>query len=335
MSNTSKIVAIFSDTHIGNFKKFNLEDGHRLSESIRGFEQIIDECYLLDVKTFLFAGDLTDTPKVLEINVAISLVEMAVRLKEKYPDILILAIDGNHDHHSKNMLHKRTAHSLSIMEAIMPNNFKVISDNFYSFFMDIHIHGIPYYENDFEQALNNTIERVKEIGEGKHYLLMHQTPKLLGLDFIPHDIDPNDERFKCFEFVYCGHIHSAELLAPNFLLVGNNIHRDAADKGKKKGYWLANLLKPEKGNSFVNLKGFSEFIEVEAGVELNEEQQGQFAIEVLPKHLEELKTVEAEKFDTSKDDKEIVKNFWEVVEGKNEELLTAGLSCLKTLSHGE
>lgn len=332
---TTKLIAgLFSDTHIGNFKRHDV-NGSRLNYTISGFEQIIEDCYALGIRTFFFAGDITDTPKVLEINVIIELTRMAVRIKDKYPDIVIYAIDGNHDHYVKNLSSKRTPHTLEILQAIMPDQLVIVSDTYEEVTKDVFVHGIPYYENDYNQMLDATVGRVKNLvreqPDSRHYLLVHQTPKMLDNDIIPHDTDPNDERYSYFDHVYCGHIHTAMQLADNFLVLGNNIHRDAADQGKKKGYWLTNIMKPEKGNKFVYLSGYPEYLTVDADTE--QEEGNHYLIEAAPVELTDSgQPVESSKFTTSVEDTEIVKNYWEVVDGKDEKLLTAGLSCIQLLS---
>lgn len=326
---------VFSDTHISSFKRHDDGAGSRLINSINGFEAVIEKSYAMGIRTFFFAGDITDTPKVLEITVIIELVKMGNRIKEKYPDIKIFAIDGNHDHHTKNMLSKRSAHSLQILEEIMPDILVIVSDTYHKVSDGIYVHGIPYYENDYDEALTLTYERAKALKEeepdSKHYLLIHQTPKMLDMDFIPSDTDANDERYEIFDLKFCGHIHFTMWLSKTFLVVGNNIHRDSADKGKKKGYWLTNLVKPEKGCVFQYLEGFPEFVEVEAGENI-EDQEGNFIIEKQDNSLNAPdRIIEEDKFSTAVEDTEIVKNYWEVVDGEDTELLTVGLSCIKSV----
>ena len=331
----SKVI-IFSDLHIHDYQNFN-KDGQRLTNCLRVLEDLFEFANKYGINTILFGGDLFDTPKVLLTSVMNESVKTFIKLFETYPDIKFYAITGNHDQNRKNLIDRPADASNQYLASIFPDNFILFDNKSISLGDDIYISGIPYYEHPehYSQCLDATLERLntrdrKLGGEYKDYLFIHQTPHGLGNEMIPTDTNPKDERYKRFEHVFCGHIHARQDLTDHFTVIGSPIHRDMGDVGENKGFIVMNLAKPENGYKFFELKDYPKFQQRFDDEEEFENEEDNFVI-VKPKVLHVITNSDApevEKFNTSLENAELLRNYWEAVDGKNEELLEIGLSFI-------
>lgn len=327
MSNTKHLAVIFSDWHIHNYQQFN-NDNQRLDYCIKVLFDIGEFCDKHGIKTILFGGDLYDTQKALLTLVVNKTVEAFKNFSDVYPDIEIIAISGNHDFATKNTMAKPAVTALSHISDVCPN-FHII-DRSVRKIETVSVYGIPYfeYQEDFDAALDKTAYDAKHTA-GNKILLIHQTPRMEN-SMIPHDTTAKDPRYAAFDHVFCGHIHSRMDLTDRFTLVGNPIHRDLADAGKKKGFLVMNLMKPEKGYKFIPLKGYPEFMEITEGEDMPEGSESNYVV-VRPSMDEAKLSSEAnvEDFNSSVSSEDLMRNFWEEAEGKDEELLKVGLSFIK------
>ncbi len=323
---------VFSDIHIHDYRQFNT-DGNRLKNCIKVLFDIGEFCKQYDIKIILFSGDLYDTQKALLTEVVNETVDAFVKFSELYPDIVIYAISGNHDHSTKNLIGKEAVSALKHIHSIVPHTFRLIDDQTVEILDGVYLHGIPYYEypEHFDIKLSEAHLIVNEMPDAEFkYLMIHQTPKGLGNAMIPYDCNPVDDRFAGYSHVFCGHIHARQNLASNFTLVGSPIHRDLGDAGQKKGFLVMNLLKPEKGYVFRYLADYPEFVErFEDEVTEQDLVSGDF-ISTKPRidAVQLAEVAQVENFNTSLKDAELLKNYWKEVDGKDEELLKVGLNFL-------
>ena len=219
------------------------------------------------------------------------------------------------------------------MAEVAPRNFILIDNDHVDIGDGITISGIPYYEyaEHFDVRLEERVHTVKEYSDHKNYLMIHQTPKGIGNEMIPTDCNPTDDKFKAFDFTFCGHIHKRQDLTSNFTVVGSPIHRDRGDIGQKKGFLVMDLQAPDAGYVFVHLDKYPEFIHAE--VALHEEtvagKDNDFLIHQQDT-IFDIKSNEAnlEEFSTDLEASELIKNFWAEVDGNDEKLLEVGLSFL-------
>jgi len=221
---------IFSDLHIHNYKAFN-ENGDRLDNCLRVLMEMFETAAAQGISHILFVGDLYDQQQAIPPIVINNTIEVFKALFDEYPEILFIAITGNHDQSTKNLKDAPAVSSIQHLDTIF-ENFKVI-DNSYMVLEDlITVYGIPYYSHQehFQQAIP---------GPGMHdaILLIHQTPRHSN-EMIPYECTA--EQFSEFDYVFCGHIHKYERLADNFEIVGSPLHRDLGDEGQDKGYLIYN-----------------------------------------------------------------------------------------------
>ena len=99
-------VAIFSDLHIHNYGQFNDDNNVRLSNCLKVLTDIAEFCDSYEIDTVLFSGDLYDTQKALLTVVVNETIDTFIRIAEKHPNLRFIAISGNHDHASKNLIDK-------------------------------------------------------------------------------------------------------------------------------------------------------------------------------------------------------------------------------------
>lgn len=326
------LAVIFSDWHCGHYNQYN-KGFSRLESNVQVLNDIGAFCKKNEIKTIFFGGDWFDTVKNLAIPVINKMTEEVLEFKRLYPDITIYYISGNHDHYRKNLPDNPTPHSIEFIEKILGDQMVYVGNDNVHIAEGLTVSGIPYYEfgKHFHTELDNSINRLRSTGiEGKHFLLIHQTPKFLSNSMIPFDTDPFDERYKAFDMTFCGHIHDREVINERFQLVGNPVHRDSADAGKKKGFLVMNLHKPEKGSKFIQLKGYPEFMErFENDAPLDGEEDN-FVVTKVQNTLLDVDDSNMQSFNnTTNTESELVKSYWEKVDGEDEELLKTGLSCLQ------
>lgn len=328
MNKEKHLAVIFSDWHIHDYKRFNT-DGSRLENCLRVLFDIGEFCEKNGITTVMFAGDLYDTQKALLTNVVNETVDAFLKFSKQFPSITIYAITGNHDQSTKNILGKEAVSALKHIEAIVPDTFVVIDDHTVDIGDGISITGIPYYEYKEHFATRLSEAASREFVTDKNYLMIHQTPAGLDNDMIPADTNPKDEGYDGFDFVFCGHIHTRKQITENFTLVGNPIHRDLADAGKPKGFLVMNLRKPEKGFKFIQLKGYPEFISVFEDEEVEDEDQNYVVRKPRLDNLKLQESAKVEEFNTDLTSEELMRNFWKEADGKDDDLLTIGLSFLR------
>lgn len=330
MINDKHLAVIFSDWHIHDYKRFNT-DGSRLGNCLRVLFDLGAFCDKNGITTILFAGDLYDTQKALFTNVVNETVQAFIDFSKMYPNIVIYAISGNHDHSTKNLIGKEAESALMHIQSVVPDNFIVIDNQTVQFPDGVSVTGIPYYEykEHFNIKLDEAANRISTQNNSKNFLLIHQTPAGLDNEMIPADTNPKDINYMSFDYTFCGHIHLHKQITETFCLVGNPIHRDLADAGKSKGFLVMNLLKPEKGFKFFKLSGYPEFISVFEDDEVENEAANYVVRKPRLDTLKLQESAKVEKFNTDLSASDLMSNFWKEADGKDKDLLAIGLGFLK------
>lgn len=328
MSRKRHLAVVFSDWHIHNYKRFD-NNGSRLDNCISVLFDIAEFCVKNNIKTIFFSGDLYDQQKALPKEVVNKTVKAFEKFSKEYPDLNIYAISGNHDHSTKNLIGSEAITGLDHISEICPN-FHVIDNHNRKLGDGIVVQGIPYYEykEHYREKLARASEIAKQSDTYKHYLLIHQTPEGLGNDMIPTDTSPKDELYEPFEHIFCGHIHIHKRITEKFTLVGNPIHRDKSDAGHAKGFLVMNLLAPENGLVFKELTGYPKFITAFEGDEVEDEDFNYVIREHRPEELVIQENANVEDFNTNLGAQDLLKNYWQEVDGKNEDLLSVGMEFL-------
>ena len=330
----SKVV-IFSDLHIHDYQNFNRK-GERLENCLRVLDDIFGFADKHGIKIIIFSGDLFDTPKVLLTTVIHKTVDRFKNLFEKYPDITFYDITGNHDQPKKNLPDFPAGSSADYLASVFPDRFINFDNKTIKVTENSYITGIPYYEHPehFSQKLTEHTQAIfqrEPEGVVNDYLFIHQTPVGIGNKMIVTDTDPTDDRYSTFAHTYCGHIHKRMQLAENFTIIGSPIHRDFGDVGEVKGFLVVNLDKPEKRAVFIPLIDYPMFqSRYEDEAPLDGESDNFVRVKPgipITSSVEEADDIS--KFSTALENEQIIQNYWEVVDGKDEELLEIGKSFLK------
>ena len=330
MKQKRHLAVIFSDLHIHSYRRFNV-DGSRLTNCLKVLFDIGDFCVKNNIKTILFSGDLYDQQKALLTEVVNETVIAFKKFGENYPHQTIYAITGNHDQSTKNLIGNEAVSALSHIEAICPN-FVVVDNTNRKIGDSILIQGVPYYEykEHFATKLSEVSEVAKQADTYKHYLMIHQTPEGIGNEMIPTDTNPKDDAYEPFDHVFCGHIHIHKRITEKFTLVGNPIHRDLADAGHKKGFLVMNLLAPENGMKFIELKGYPQFVRAFEDEEVENEEQMYVVREPRLDEMALKEDANIKDFNTSLEAQDLLTNYWNEVDGKDKELLEIGIGFLPT-----
>lgn len=302
-------VIVFSDLHIHTYKNFNVGTS-RMDNCISVLYRIFQDANALGIKHILFAGDLIDVQANPPMSVLTATLGAFADLGEMYPEIQFIAITGNHDHDSKSLV-SNTPNSFAQILSYLPNftllDFKSMDLGFCK------VTGIPFmsYAQDY-------YEIAEKCPKGKdHILLCHQTPLGVGL---AHDIDPKDGFHKSFDMVFCGHIHQKAILSSNFVVLGSPIHRDRGDIGQDTGYYIYEV----GGYVFDNLQFVSLCDEFPVFTyDADKARDIDYLIKVAEPEKEIMDTLYETKFPTDLPKADMLKNWWEIKDGKDTTLLNA------------
>lgn len=241
----------------------------------------------------------------------------------------MLGISGNHDHGSKNLWHKPAVTYLTQLAIAFPERFILLDNSAYAVNEHTVITGIPYYEytRDYELALDSAIEYIAD--NVKNILLIHQTPTGLGNAMIPTDTDINDLRYENFDLVLCGHIHHKKIITDKFVIMGNPLHQEQADRGDEKGVWLYDTEDPAGTLTFISRKGrYPEFVTVPLGTDVSELENDYVTIQVEEAVLIREGEASVEHFSNQLTREVIMSNYIDKVDAGNEELLKIGLEFI-------
>jgi DNA repair exonuclease SbcCD nuclease subunit len=325
---------IFSDLHAHNYKSYARNGKSRLDVTLGILDHLWEYCDNNVIERIIFPGDLYHLQQLLPTEVVNAMVGKFIELADKYPNIKCLAISGNHDYATKNLLNKPAVTALTHIAAVAPNNFILLDNTYIVWDKDV-IFGVPYYE--FPEHYNIALAAINELaksvkGSFNKILMIHQTPNGLPNTFIPSDTDVNDPLYDEFQDVFCGHIHDRQEITDKFTLVGTPNQNTVDDAGKEKGFYVYDSVTRVK--EFVSLKGlYPEFIIVQ--LRMGETLPVDADNYVIPRLVYEPTKVgegeaDPEQFRTDLAPENLLRNYWDTVCKGDEYLLELGLECINT-----
>lgn len=331
----------FFDLHVNKYNQFS--DKHdRLKDCLKVIDDVFKYAAHYEAETILFGGDMGDLPKWVYIEVINGILSRFDKGFKKYPNVVVYAISGNHDHNKKNYWDNPANTILTVLATAFPERFILIDNKFalnesadasrYTM-----VCGIPYYENKscFDKALDAMHEKVLQVKRQykkcKVTLLIHQTPEGIYNKHIKADTSPADPRYDVFDLVMCGHIHKPQRITDRFVVGGNPLHRDLGDVGDDKGIWLLDLANPVKSLEFISRKGrYPEFLKVKSEHITEEMQQANFIIPIMESKETVIEgSADAAQFASTLNPEMLLTNFWKQVEGTDKRLLKVGLELLQ------
>lgn len=253
------IAIIYSDAHNHSFKQFN-EFEKRTKNNTKVQRKIYRKARKLKVPVF-FAGDLFHNPKSLSNQLLSIFLPEFFKWHKKTKTY---AITGNHDQCYQNTLQLKSPSYIETLSNIIDNfhciDYKTVDLG------DYVLHGIPYLTMNI--GFRETMDSFKIIKGKKNILMVHtdlhgakdtNMREIKTVSQIPTDMS---DYFAKFDLVISGHIHLAQEIIPNhILMLGAPNQQRKTDKGTDMGYWE---LYSDLTYKFIPLMG-PEFIELEPG----------------------------------------------------------------------
>jgi len=308
---------VTSDIHIHPYKSFN-EGGRRLKNGIAYLDYIFRLADANKIKYVLFGGDLFDKMYIMATGAVNAVTACLKENFEKYPNIVVVAISGNHDQSTRSLYGESCESALDYINTVF-DNFKLLDSPVDGYVTEAGntIVGIRFYEHP--EHFRKVLEEVgKNKLRGKVHLLTHQT---IGSGLpIEDTIEPEDPLFEPFDFVYNAHIHISEQLTDKIINIGNPQMRDAGDIGKQKGFWIVDLDDPINTIAFKDITDrYPQFIHKTQGETLTEWEAQQYVIWVPAPIADSVKDQKlAEKFSTNLSPSVILTNYCTEVLPANE-----------------
>ena len=319
-------VIIVGDIHAHNYKSFNVGD-NRLNNIIELINYLFRYAFLNKVKKIIIVGDLHNNMEVISTKVVNRLIKCFKNNFNTYNNIDVLALSGNHDFATKNLIDSPGESALNYLNQAFEDRFLLSSNHLsidYSSGIEVCMHFVPYYEypEHFKEAVRKINIKLHQF----NYLFTHQLVGL-GIDAVDEDISFDDPLFNNFEIVFNGHVHYGRKVSPGFINVGSPIHRDAGDMGIRKGFWIMNLYEPSTLEFHDITEMFPQFIYKKEDESLTEWESKQYIIRqpVIEKTSEEDEI--SEKFAISLRPETIIKNYCKEV--GEEDKLSYGMNLLK------
>jgi len=254
-------VLVFSDLHVNKYKRFSDGDS-RLDDCLNILKQVYKTANDNKIENILFCGDFFDTQYAINTRVLTKTLEVMQKMSERYPEIYMYGITGNHDLATREG--DKYSSAISMFDTINSINFISLDYKAARLGKDVRVIGIPYKnsEIEFSDALDEIV-RNEDISDA--ILLVHQTPKKFHHT---GECDEKDSRFDDFIKVFSGHIHDRDNYNYNFTMVGNPLHRDLSDAGVDKGCLIFDT--DTKEIDFISFDAFyPSFVKVEQGQEDN------------------------------------------------------------------
>lgn len=188
-------------------------------------------------QTVLFCGDLIHLART-DCRVTNGVTQVLQSMHDKYPDMNVILISGNHDQSGKNSLSTpvpthaekwqaavRFSPSYSNVHYLAGNEDGVgyVLYNNPQSGVDCLVAGIDYLEHaeDQEHAIRAAALLLEQLKGHytKSILLIHQSPIVEGAPFMG-TFDPKSPLLEGWDIVFNGHIHNYEILSPNVVQVG-------------------------------------------------------------------------------------------------------------------
>lgn len=220
---------VFSDAHLYPWSEFSSPDAKYITSRLRLQISALTDVLTIakgEGATVLFLGDLFHQRGSVKTQVF----NLAYELFERFSDVPVIMIEGNHDNVSNSIKSPSTLEPFKFL----PN-----------------VTLIPEYEHITIPNTSDTLTAVSygdEYGELKEFIKDNPATIMmahLGVEgasgagnskldgaFTVADLQPAS-----FDLVLLGHYHKAQFLASNTLYVGNPVAQNFGDANMHKGYY--------------------------------------------------------------------------------------------------
>lgn len=261
------VAYVISDLHINDWAKFN-ENDTRTHNQMRILVSLLSKSYNERVP-ILFCGDLFHKPDIIRPELLNLIFHDSLVIHTRYMGYPIMyAISGNHE---INHISKIGEHPVSWTRLFTKMFPWLVCLDYCQFLIkdNIMIHGVPYVDHNI--GLSKYLKEMKLDPKQKHILMLH-TDYPGARDTDGREVGSvenlNLNVLDRFDLVLCGHIHKPQRLSKKVYMIGAPIQQRRTDRDCDMGYWK---LYDDLSMTFVKLKGYPRFIDVESQDEIKDD----------------------------------------------------------------
>ena len=261
------VAYVISDLHINDWAKFN-ENDTRTHNQMRILVSLLSKSYNERVP-ILFCGDLFHKPDMIRPELLNLIFHDSLVIHTRYMGYPIMyAISGNHE---INHISKIGEHPVSWTRLFTKMFPWLVCLDYCQFLIkdNIMIHGVPYVDHNI--GLSKYLKEMKLDPKQKHILMLH-TDYPGAKDTDGREVGSvenlNLNVLDRFDLVLCGHIHKPQRLSKKVYMIGAPIQQRRTDRDCDMGYWK---LYDDLSMTFVKLKGYPRFIDVESQDEIKDD----------------------------------------------------------------
>ena len=261
------VAYVISDLHINDWAKFN-ENDTRTHNQMRILVSLLSKSYNERVP-ILFCGDLFHKPDMIRPELLNLIFHDSLVVHSRYMGYPIMyAISGNHEINHISKIGEHPVSWTRLFTKMFP--WLVCLDYCQILIKDnIMIHGVPYVDHNI--GLSKYLKEMKLDPKQKHILMLH-TDYPGARDTDGREVGSvenlNLNVLDRFDLVLCGHIHKPQRLSKKVYMMGAPIQQRRTDRDCDMGYWK---LYDDLSMTFVKLKGYPRFIDVESQDEIKDD----------------------------------------------------------------
>lgn len=261
------VAYVISDLHINDWAKFN-ESDTRTHNQMRILVSLLSKSYNERVP-ILFCGDLFHKPDIIRPELLNLIFHDSLVIHSRYMGYPIMyAISGNHEINHISKIGEHPVSWTRLFTKMFP--WLVCLDYCQILIKDnIMIHGVPYVDHNI--GLSKYLKEMKLDPKQKHILMLH-TDYPGARDTDGREVGSvenlNLNVLDRFDLVLCGHIHKPQRLSKKVYMIGAPIQQRRTDRDCDMGYWK---LYDDLSMTFVKLKGYPRFIDVESQDEIKDD----------------------------------------------------------------
>lgn len=261
------VAYVISDLHINDWAKFN-ENDTRTHNQMRILVSLLSKSYNERVP-ILFCGDLFHKPDMIRPELLNLIFHDSLVIHTRYMGYPIMyAISGNHEINHISKIGEHPVSWTRLFTKMFP--WLVCLDYCQILIKDnIMIHGVPYVDHNI--GLSKYLKEMKLNPKQKHILMLH-TDYPGARDTDGREVGSvenlNLNVLDRFDLVLCGHIHKPQRLSKKVYMIGAPIQQRRTDRDCDMGYWK---LYDDLSMTFVKLKGYPRFIDVESQDEIKDD----------------------------------------------------------------
>lgn len=261
------VAYVISDLHINDWAKFN-ENDTRTHNQMGILVSLLSKSYNERVP-ILFCGDLFHKPDMIRPELLNLIFHDSLVVHSRYMGYPIMyAISGNHEINHISKIGEHPVSWTRLFTKMFP--WLVCLDYCQILIKDnIMIHGVPYIDHNI--GLSKYLKEMKLDPKQKHILMLH-TDYPGARDTDGREVGSvenlNLNVLDRFDLVLCGHIHKPQRLSKKVYMIGAPIQQRRTDRDCDMGYWK---LYDDLSMTFVKLKGYPRFIDVESQDEIKDD----------------------------------------------------------------